>query len=216
MQIWNAMNLQQRSGLAGAMGRGAQLSLFGGAADAHGDPGPATRRSWEVFQSEGHPKMQEKTCGICRVKSCSNPSLVSSDDGKKALVSCSSLLFMALHLHKFIQIQQRRCAWFLLAVAVNCCGGRLYFGLFCEWFLRLILGDESWFKKQSLRIPEMLGTVSNFGWMGDYFHCFHPHFSWFVPRLFIYFCHRLNFRWDDSGFERDLCFSTWRTTIRTG
>lgn len=51
------MNLQQRSGLAGAMGRGAQLSLFGGAADAHGDPGPATRRSWEVFQSEGHPKM---------------------------------------------------------------------------------------------------------------------------------------------------------------
>ena len=37
------------SGLAGAMGRGAQLSLFGGAADAHGDPGPATRRlgSWE-------------------------------------------------------------------------------------------------------------------------------------------------------------------------
>lgn len=39
------------------MGRGAQLSLFGGAADAHGDPGPAARRSWEVFQSEGHPKM---------------------------------------------------------------------------------------------------------------------------------------------------------------
>ena len=194
MQIWNAMNLQQRSGLAGAMGRGAQLSLFGGAADAHGDPGPATRRSWEVFQSEGHPKMQEKTCGICRVKSCSNPSLVSSDDGKKALVSCSSLLFMALHLHKFIKIQQRCCAWFLLAVAVNCCGARLL------WLILWVVSsfDPRWWVLIQKTISENSGNVRKRQqfWLNGWLFSLFSSSLFMVPRLFIFSSStQLSLRW---------------------